>query len=37
VRNLFEGSIVWTTMNTLVILLLLIVMLATASYWPTSD
>jgi hypothetical protein len=31
------GSIVWTTMNTLVILLLLVVMLAIASYWPTSD
>jgi hypothetical protein len=36
-RNLFEGSIVWTTMTTLVILLLLVVMLAIASYWPTSD
>jgi hypothetical protein len=36
-RNLFEGSIVWTTMTTLVILLLLVVMLAIASYWPASD
>jgi hypothetical protein len=36
-RNLFQGSIVWTTMITLVILLLLVVMLAIASYWPTSD
>ena len=36
-RNLFQGSIVWTTMTTLVILLLLVVMLAIASYWPTSD
>ncbi len=36
-RNLFEGSAVWTTMNTLVILLLLVVMPAIASYWPTSD
>ena len=36
-RNLFQGSIVWTTMATLVILLLLVVMVAIASYWPTSD
>jgi hypothetical protein len=31
------GSAVLGTMNTLVILLLLVVLLAIASYWPTSD
>jgi hypothetical protein len=36
-RNLSGGSTVFITMHTLVILLLLVVMLGLATYWPTSD
>jgi hypothetical protein len=36
-RNLFGASTVDRTMNTIVILLLLVVMLALATFWPTSD
>ena len=37
VRNRSGASFVSNSMNRIVILLLLVVMLAVASYWPTSD